>query len=121
MGFFEPIKVGSRKRYVDKSAKVRSSSRFSLMRKSGRGSLEEVLIPCFLIIQRSSSTVVGSKEESWCVGWEGSGEIGRSVRDFVEEGKLERILETLLKKKWLKELARAEGSSCEGKERLVLL
>lgn len=91
------------------------------MRKSGRGSLEEVLIPCFLIIQRSSSTVVGSKEESWCVCWDEAREIGRSVRDFVEEGKLERILETLFKKKLLKELARAEGSSCEGKERLALL
>ena len=75
----------------------------------------------FLIIQLSSSTVVGSKEESWYVCWDEAGEIGRSVRDFVEGGKLERILETLFEKKLLKELARARGSSCEGKERLALL
>ena len=43
----------------------RRSSRFCSIRKSGRGSFVEVLMPCFLIKQRSSSTVVGSKEESW--------------------------------------------------------
>ena len=75
------------------------SSRFSSMRKSGRGSFVEVLIPCFLIKSRSSSTVVRSNEESWCwleVDDEGSKRM--SLNRFVDEGKLERILETLVRK-----------------------
>ena len=43
------------------------------------------------------------------------------VRGLVEDGSVERILETLDRKKLLKASARAEGSSCEGKERVVLL
>ena len=47
--------------------------------------------------------------------------VGGSVSCVVEEGKFERISEILFKKKWLKEAARVDGSSCEGKERLFLL
>ena len=43
-----------------------------------------------------------------------------SVR-LVDEGRLARISETLCKKKLLKLLARAEGSSCVGKDRFCLL
>ena len=47
--------------------------------------------------------------------------VSGSVSCFVEEGKFERISEILFKKKWLRESARVDGSSCEGKERLFLL
>ena len=43
-----------------------------------------------------------------------------SVR-LVDEGRLARISETLCKKKLLKLLARADGSSCVGKDRFCLL
>ena len=81
------------------------------IRNAGRGSFVEVLMPCFLIKQRSSSTVVGSKEESWCMfevdEWRG----GRvSDGRCGEVGKLARILETLVKKYLLKESARVRES-----------
>ena len=47
--------------------------------------------------------------------------VEEGVSGLVEEGSVERILETLERKKLLKASARAEGSSCEGKERVVLL
>ena len=47
--------------------------------------------------------------------------VSGSENCVVEEGKFERISEILLKMKWLKESARVDGSSCEGKERLFLL
>ena len=68
-------------------------------------------MPCFFIKQWSSSTVVESKEESWCRfevdEWRG-GRVsdGRSG----EVGKLARILETLVKKYLLKESARVRES-----------
>ena len=40
---------------------------------------------------------------------------------LIDEGRLERILETLFKKKLLKVSARDEGLSCEGRESLFLL
>jgi hypothetical protein len=73
----------------------RRSSRFCSIRKAGRGSLVEVLMPCFFIKWRSSSSVVRSKEESWngleveeegktvSVRW--SGEVGKdetNIRDL---------------------------------------
>ena len=47
--------------------------------------------------------------------------VSESVNCVVEKGKVERISEILFKKKWFKESARVDGSSCEGKERLFLL
>ena len=87
------------------------------MRKAGRGSLVEVLIPCLFIMWRSSSTVVRSKEDSWY--WLEVEEGGE--RGFAEEGRVERILVTLVRKKLLKDSARSAGSLCEGKERVLLL
>ena len=76
----------------------RRSSRFCSIRKAGRGSLVEVLMPCFFIKWRSSSTVVRSKEESWY--WFEVNEVGKmlSVRWSGEVGKHKRISETLDRK-----------------------
>ena len=47
--------------------------------------------------------------------------VGGSRTMLVEEGRLDRMSETLFRKKVIKVSARVEGSSCEGKERLLLL
>ena len=78
-------------------------------------------MPCFLIKQRSSSTDVGSKEESWYVEEDAKGGVGVAELGSEGEGRVERMSETLDKKYLLKASARVEGSSCEGKERLFLL
>ena len=75
----------------------RRSSRFCSIRKAGRGSLVEVLMPCFFIKWRSSSSVVRSQEESWN-GLEVNEEGKMSVRWSEEVGKEERISETLVEK-----------------------
>ena len=44
-----------------------------------------------------------------------------SVRLSGEEGKLERMLEILARKNWLKESARADGSVNDGKDGVFLM
>ena len=61
--------------------------------------------------------MVRLKEDSW--HWSEVEE--ECKRGFVEEGRVERILDTLAKKKLLKDSARSERSLCEGKERVLLL
>ena len=64
----------------------RMESRLRFSRTDGKGSLGEVLIPCFLIIARTSSELVGAKEESEEEGVEEEGEVEREVE--LREGEV---------------------------------
>ena len=66
-------------------------------------------MPCFLIKQRSLTTDVGSKEESWYVEEDAKLGVGVAELGFEGEGRVERMSETLDKKFFVESICKGRG------------